>query len=135
MEFRIPLMNWHAANAPTNLPSTPKEPEEDKTKYISVMDSKRPPEVESVSDLLVRKITDIYEAAKDPGKVVSFLSREAINPLNYLPTAPAKAAAITAGSAGILAALMKFGTIAPSKAISAGNQTSFKLRGSFRQPL
>lgn len=127
MEFRIPLMNWHAANAPTNLPSTPKEPEEDKTKYLSVMDPKRPPEVESVSDLLVRKITDIYEAAKDPGKVVSFLAREAIDPLNYLPAAPAKAAAITAGSAGILAALMKFGTIAPSKAISAGNQA-----GAFR---
>jgi len=53
MEFRIPLMNWHAANAPTNLPSTPKEPEEDK--YLSVMDPARPSDTESVSELLVRK--------------------------------------------------------------------------------
>lgn len=117
-------MNWHAANAPTNLPSTPKEPEEDK--YLSVMDPARPSDTESVSELLVRKITGMWEGAKDPNKVVSFLSREAINPINYL-SAPGKAVAVTAGSAGILAALMKFGTVAPSKAISAGNQA-----GAFR---
>jgi hypothetical protein len=68
----------------------------------------------------------MWEGAKDPNKVVSFLSREAINPLNYL-SAPGKAVAAIAGSAGILAALMKSGTIAPSKAVSTGNQA-----GAFR---
>lgn len=128
MNFLPSLLNWHAANAPTDLPKeVPYEEKKQDDGYISVMDPARPPEVESVSELLVRKINDIWQGMKDPGKVVNFLAREAIDPLNYLPSAPAKAAAVTAGSAGILAALMKFGTITPSKAVSMGNQA-----GAFR---
>jgi len=128
MNFLPSLLNWHAANAPTSLPKeVPYEEKKQDDGYISVMDPARPPEVESVSELLVRKINDIWQGMKDPGKVVNFLAREAIDPLNYLPSAPAKAAAVTAGSAGILAALMKFGTVAPSKAVSMGNQA-----GAFR---
>lgn len=128
MNFLPSLLNWHAANAPTSLPKeVPYEEKKQDDGYISVMDPAHPPEVESVSELLVRKINDIWQGMKDPGKVVNFLAREAIDPLNYLPSAPAKAAAVTAGSAGILAALMKFGTITPSKAVSMGNQA-----GAFR---
>lgn len=128
MNFLPSLLDWHAANAPTSLPKEiPYEEKKQDDGYISVMDPARPPEVESVSELLVRKINDIWQGMKDPGKVVNFLAREAIDPLNYLPSAPAKAAAVTAGSAGILAALMKFGTVAPSKAASMGNQA-----GAFR---
>jgi hypothetical protein len=54
MNFLPSLLDWHAANAPTNLPKrVPVEPEEDK--YISVMDPARPSDTESVSELLVRK--------------------------------------------------------------------------------
>jgi len=128
MNFLPSLLNWQSANAPTSLPKEiPYEEKKQDDGYISVMDPARPPEVESVSELLVRKINDIWQGMKDPGKVVNFLAREAIDPLNYLPSAPAKAAAVTAGSAGILAALMKFGTITPSKAVSTGNQA-----GAFR---
>lgn len=128
MNFLPSLLNWQSVNATTSLPKeVPYEEKKQDDGYISVMDPARPPEVESVSELLVRKINDIWQGMKDPGKVVNFLAREAIDPLNYLPSAPAKAAAVTAGSAGILAALMKFGTITPSKAISMGNQA-----GAFR---
>ncbi len=80
-------MTWHAANAFTNLPKkipveTPQETPEDK--YIPAMDPFRIPDVESVSDLIVRKLAETWEGAKDPNKVVSFLAREAINPLSYL---------------------------------------------------
>lgn len=125
MNFLPSLLNWHAANAPTNLPKeVPYEKPQDT--YISVMDPTRPSDTESLADLLLRKINDTWQGMKDPNKVVGVLSREAINPLNYL-SAPAKAVAVTTGSAGILAALMKFGTITPSKAVSTGNQA-----GAFR---
>lgn len=128
MNFLPSLINWQSANAPTSLPKeVPYEEKKQDDGYISVMDPARPPEVESVSELLVRKINDIWQGMKDPGKVVNFLAREAIDPLNYLPSAPAKAVAVTAGSAGILAALMKFGTVVPSEAVSMGNQA-----GAFR---
>jgi hypothetical protein len=125
MNFLPSLLNWHAANAPTNLPKeVPYEKPQDT--YISVMDPTRPSDTESLAELLLRKINDTWQGMKDPNKVVGVLSREAINPLNYL-SAPAKAVAVTTGSAGILATLMKLGTITPSKAVSTGNQA-----GAFR---
>ena len=79
MNFLPSLLNWQSANAPTSLPKEiPYEEKKQDDGYISVMDPARPPEVESVSELLVRKINDIWQGMKDPGKVVNFLAREAI---------------------------------------------------------